>query len=345
MARTTQHRPTSRDDFEIAIVCALTLEFDAVCALFDEIWDEDYGRTWGDANIYTNGRIGKFNVVLLKLSDMGKVSAAIASAHLRSSYSSLSLVLLTGICGGVPFPGAGKEILLGDVVVSRHIVQYDLGRQYPEGFETKDTVEDRFGRAPPNIRHLLSMLETIRARERAEELTAGYLLKLQQMTARKPGGIRYDYPGASQDIVFDSSYRHKRRFFKSLSCKEVGCDFKNVKSRERIQTKQELEKRGETEKAQAPSLFVGTIGSADTVMKSAEKRDRIARAHSIIAFEMEGAGLWETPCVVVKAVCDYADSHKNKEWQNFAAATAASATKALLDFYPQRDALRRSAPI
>jgi nucleoside phosphorylase len=67
-------------------------------------------------------------------------------------------------------------------------------------------------------------------------------------------------------------------------------------------------------------------------MKSGQDRDKIAKRQGVIAFEMEGAGVWdEVPCIVVKGVCDYADSHKNKIWQDFAAATAASATKALLD--------------
>lgn len=70
---------------------------------------------------------------------------------------------------------------------------------------------------------------------------------------------------------------------------------------------------------------------------SAEERDRIASLHNLIAFEMEGAGLWDNmPCIIVKAVCDYADNHKNKRWQSFATATAASVTKALLDIYPQQ---------
>ncbi|KAL4862728.1 hypothetical protein BDV12DRAFT_39084 [Aspergillus spectabilis] len=356
---TKGNRPTSRDQFEVAIVCALPLEFDAVSALVDEFWDGDYGRTSGDPNIYSNGRIGKFNVVLLLLPNMGKVSAAITSASLRLSYPRLSLVLVTGICGGVPFPDVGEEILLGDVVISRHIVQYDLGRQYPDEFETKDTTEDRFGRAPPNIRHLLTMLQTLRARDRIENLAAGYLENIQQLAAQKTRGSKYEYPGASQDTVFESSYEHKRRLSHSLSikslkkkvrgssdsyslpCDEAGCDSSKVIPRERIAEKQALEKQGRTKEAQAPSIFLGTIGSADTVMKSGEERDRIASLHNLIAFEMEGAGLWdEMPCIIVKAVCDYADSHKNKNWQNFAAATAASATKALLDFYIQRDPSR-----
>jgi len=58
----------------------------------------------------------------------------------------------------------------------------------------------------------------------------------------------------------------------------------------------------------------------------------------VIAFEMEGAGIWdEVPSIVVKGVCDYADSHKNKDWQDYAAATAASACKAILEKYIRTD--------
>jgi nucleoside phosphorylase len=46
---------------------------------------------------------------------------------------------------------------------------------------------------------------------------------------------------------------------------------------------------------------------------------------------MEGAGVWEHhPTIVIKAACDYADSHKNKEWQDYAAAMAAACLKVLL---------------
>ncbi|KZL82828.1 nb-arc and tpr domain protein, partial [Colletotrichum incanum] len=80
-------------------------------------------------------------------------------------------------------------------------------------------------------------------------------------------------------------------------------------------------------------------------MKSGEHRDRVAQEHGIIAFEMEGAGVWEEiPCIIVKGVCDYADSHKNKLWQDFAAAMAASATKALMERYVCRTPKTNSEP-
>ena len=47
---------------------------------------------------------------------------------------------------------------------------------------------------------------------------------------------------------------------------------------------------------------------------------------------MEGAGVWDQhPTMVIKAACDYADSHKSKEWQGYAAAMAAACLKVFLE--------------
>ena len=67
-------------------------------------------------------------------------------------------------------------------------------------------------------------------------------------------------------------------------------------------------------------------------MKSGQHRDRIAAEEGVIGFEMESAGRWDyIPTIMIKSVCDYADSHKNKKWQEYAATTAAACTKALLE--------------
>ncbi|KAF3308734.1 hypothetical protein TWF173_000746 [Orbilia oligospora] len=84
-----------------------------------------------------------------------------------------------------------------------------------------------------------------------------------------------------------------------------------------------------------PITHFGLIASGDTVMKSEEDRDFIISRDGVIAFEMEGAGVWEKfpYSLVIKGVCDYADSHKNKKWQDYAAAAAAAATKAFLEHW------------
>jgi hypothetical protein len=46
---------------------------------------------------------------------------------------------------------------------------------------------------------------------------------------------------------------------------------------------------------------------------------------------MEAAGLVnDFHCVTIRGICDYADSHKNKRWQEYAAATAAAYAKEIL---------------
>ncbi|RDW79068.1 uncharacterized protein DSM5745_05920 [Aspergillus mulundensis] len=73
-------------------------------------------------------------------------------------------------------------------------------------------------------------------------------------------------------------------------------------------------------------------------MKSGEDRDNIARQESVLCFEMEGAGVFSSlPCIVIKGVSDYADSHKDKIWQSYSAGTAAACAKALLEQWSVTD--------
>ncbi|KKP03038.1 hypothetical protein THAR02_04864 [Trichoderma harzianum] len=346
-------KPTSRDQFHIAIICALPREADAVNLLFDEFWDDDgdpFGRANGDTNSYSTGRIGKHNVVLAILPGMGTNNAASATASLRSSYSNLKLALLVGICGGVPRI-EDEDVFLGDVVVSKAIVQYDFGRQYPGGFEIKNTIEDSLGRANKDIRGLLAIFETERMREWLMTKSAGYLKQLQEAARRKRRRAKYQNPGAIQNKLFSQDYIHQHQLescdtcsnvdspgeicesASKASCEDLGCDETQLVKREVFYPDDG-----------GFNIFIGRIGSGNTVMKSGKDRDRIAAQHKLIAFEMEGAGAWdEVPCLVVKGVCDYADSHKNKQWQDFAAATGACVMKAILDRYVVAEGAQGSA--
>nr|WOD46566.1 hypothetical protein [Trichoderma atroviride] len=344
-------RPSRREDFEIAIICALPLEYDAVALLFDDFWDEDgdkFGRAAGDFNQYTTGRIGKHDVVLALLSHMGKANAASAAANMRSSYGGLRLVILAGICGGVPHNGK-DDVFLGDVVISSSVIQYDFGRHYPAGFMRKDTHEDSLRKHDKNIGNLLTKLGTNNSRDKLHERAAHFLRQLQEKTAKHQE--KYRYPGPAKDKLFESSYRHMHRNSATCICsschgrKDPVCDEALTSSCDDLECDEKYLERSrpnkEQDEAQGPAIYIGAVASGDTVMKSGEDRDRIARKEGVIAFEMEGAGAWEDlPCIVVKGVCDYADCHKNKLWQDFAAATAASVLKAILEQYIQTDRSR-----
>jgi nucleoside phosphorylase len=309
-------RPATRRDFEIAVICALTLEADAVDALFDHHWDDDgppYDKAPGDPNAYSTGAIGRHNIVLAHMPGMGKANAAAVAANCRSSFPNIKLAVVVGVCGVVPFGAGGEEVVLGDVVVSDGVIQYDLGRRLPDRFVRKDTLLDSLGRPNAEIRSLLAKLKGLRGRKTLRSKMAGYLEVL-----RVEPELTAEYPGVARDKLFEATYRH----IGSGSCEECGCSGPLV-LRDRLE-------RGNTQ----PAVHFGLVASGDTVMKSGEDRDAIARQEGVISFEMEGAGVWDSfPCVVIKGACDYADSHKTKAWQRYAAATAAACMKAFLDHW------------
>ena len=80
-----------------------------------------------------------------------------------------------------------------------------------------------------------------------------------------------------------------------------------------------------------PQIHYGLIASGNQVLKHGETRDRLAKEYGMLCFEMEAAGLMnQLPCLVIRGICDYSDSHENKQWQGYAALTAAAYAKILL---------------
>ncbi|KAK1254744.1 hypothetical protein MKX08_008739, partial [Trichoderma sp. CBMAI-0020] len=90
-------------------------------------------------------------------------------------------------------------------------------------------------------------------------------------------------------------------------------------------------------------IHYGLVASGNTKVKDAKLRDELCRRYknNLYCIEMEAAGLMNNfPCVVIRGICDYADSHASKEWQHYAAAVAAACTKTLLGVVPEREVRR-----
>lgn len=326
----------------VAVFCALPREADAVAALFDGVQTrKTYAKQKGDDNAYTLGRIGRHNVVLVHMGGLGKGIASHAASCARSSYPDIELALVVGICGGLPFGENNAEVILGDVVISNGIVQYDLGRQNHDSFNARAGHEVH-RQPPPQLRSLLSKLRSARPRQNLQSSTSNNLGKLLEQSELSNAS----YPGSAQDELFPAEYPHKSRMAShclqadttahrngqgstadaELSCDQLSCDKQLLLSRSR------LEIAAQSNTPPQPRVHIGPVGSGDTVMKSGQHRDEIARKHGLVAFEMEAAGVCDIfPSLVIKGVCDYADSHKNKVWQDYAACTAAACMKAFLD--------------
>lgn len=290
-------------------VCALPSEYSAARALLDEE-HQTHPSVRNDSNLYTLGGIGEHNVVVacLPKGQMGTVSAADVALQMKSTYTSIRFDLMVGIGGGVP----GKaDIRLGDVVISAPsqgnggVVQYDFGSATPTGFKSKG-----FLNAPPKLLlNAVSLLESNHAIGRGKLLE--YLSSLEHLPefARKP---------AEQDILYQANYNHTG----GDSCEQCSED--------------EIVKRTPRQEV---VIHYGTIASGNQVIRDGATRDRVSDAFGgVLCFEMEAAGLMNSfPCLVIRGICDYADSHKHKRWQGYAAGTAASCAKEVLSVIPPAD--------
>jgi nucleoside phosphorylase len=298
-------RQLRRDEYTVGWVCALPVELAAA----QEILDEEHAtpsNNADDSNIYTCGRVGEHNVVAACLPDgqIGNCSAAAVAAQMKLTFTSIRFGLMVGIGGGVP--SEEKDIRLGDVVVSKQngthggVVQYDFGRTTPDGFERTGSLN-----TPPTV--LRNAIANVQAKQiRGKSRLAEYLLEL----ARLPDFTR---DAAGTDNLFKAEYNHKG----GATCKQ--CDTSYLEDRK-------------LRKQDIPVVHYGTIASGNQVMRNATERDRVsAELGGVLCFEMEAAGLMNNfPCLVIRGVCDYADSHKNKQWQAYAAGTAVAYAKELL---------------
>ncbi|KAL4800844.1 WD40-repeat-containing domain protein [Aspergillus venezuelensis] len=296
-------RPPSAGDYVVGWICALPIELAAATEMLDETYNAFEN---GLSSRYTLGRIGEHNVVVacLPSGQMGTNSAATVAAELKSSFPSLRFGLLVGIGGGVPSVNA--DVRLGDVVVGlpgkMHggVIQYDFGKLTPSGLERTG-----FLNAPPKV-----VLEGI-ARVQASHIK-GQDSGFRAYISRFESIPTFSSTNLGDDVLFDAKYLHAG----GSTCENC--------SKERV-----LQRRKRNKNV---VVHYGLIASGNLVIKDAIDRDSVAaEIGDVLCFEMEAAGIMNNfPCVVIRGICDYADSHKNNRWQRYAAAMAAAYAKDLL---------------
>ncbi|KAJ5335793.1 uncharacterized protein N7506_005729 [Penicillium brevicompactum] len=304
----------SHDDYTVGWVCALPLEMAAAKLMLDAI-HPSLPSPSNDQNNYILGNIGEHNIVLACLPGgaYGIVSAATVAMQLLSSFHSIRFGLMVGIGGGVPSSSA--DIRLGDIVVSQPadtsggVLQYDLGKALSDGRFERTGMLNR----PPKV--LLTALTTLQAHHLTEE--SRVLEFISEIQAKMPPRRAANFTRPTQaDCLYQSEYNHEG----SGTC--IDCDpFKLV-----LRLPRDYKE---------PVIHYGLIASANQVVKDGRRRDELARDLRVLCVEMEAAGLMnDFPCLVIRGICDYADSHKNKEWQGYAAAVAAAYAKELVLLVP-----------
>ena len=305
-------RRLRRDDYTVGWICALHIELAAAQEMLDEE-HEDLEQDEHDTNIYSLGRVKEHNVVIVCLPAglIGNNPAAAVATQLRATFRSVRFSLMVGIGGGVP--SAEADIRLGDIVISQPhlghggVVQYDFGKAVPSGF-----LRTGFLNSPPTI--LLGAVNKLRSNQvRRKTKLVEHIAKLQQL----PEFVR---SAAGPDVLFEAEYNHEQ----GATCQSCSAD-RQVDRRLRPN--------------EEPVIHYGTIASGNQVIKHAVERDMVSKEFGgVLCFEMEAAGLMNSfPCLVIRGICDYADSHKNKAWQPYAAGVAAACAKEVLSVIPRAE--------
>lgn len=299
------------NDYTVGWICALPIELAAAAELLDEEF-EDLPQDSIDTNLYTFGRVGNHNVVVacLPAGQTGTNSAAAVAIQLKSRFISIRFGLMVGIRGRVP--SAKSDVRLGDMVISQPhtlhggVVQYDFEKTRTGGQFTRT---GSLNTPPTVLLNALAKLQSNLYRGRSSLPTHLSIFDRLLYFSREKAG---------PNIVFEPTYNHNM----GTTCEDC--------SRERL-----VERAPRTIKEVV--VHYGTIASGNQVMKDGITRDRLtSELGSILCFEMEAVGLMNSfLCLVIRGICDYADSHKNKGWQPFAAATAAVCAKELLLVIPE----------
>jgi nucleoside phosphorylase len=303
--------------------------------MFDEEFDDgpDYfEKSSGDVNEYSWGRIGKHHVVIASLpaGEYGLSPAATVAQALRSSLPHIRVGLLVGIGAGVPGAVSGldnrltlrRDIRLGDVVVSEPtgtsggVVQLDKMKMHESDGQPHPQRIGSLNSPPEALRTALSKIKARHERKPSSMLS----IMKDALDINPKMAKTYSHPGRN-GLAFASDVYHFR-------------DGTHITHDTRPE----------------PMVHYGIIGSSDTLVKSAVHRDKlmdrlIAEGIDPLCIEMEAAGLMNSfPCLVIRGICDYADEHKNDQWQRYAAFVAASFAKEYMSCIQAVD-VERAAPL
>ncbi|KAH0402552.1 purine and uridine phosphorylase, partial [Aureobasidium melanogenum] len=304
--------------YTVGWICAIPAEGIAASLFLDEEHERLDHVSSNDCNDYTLGKMAGHNVVIAVLPDgeYGLTSATGVVKDMLSKFPNIRVGLMVGVGGGAPT--AQNDIRLGDVVVSSSkdgisgVYQYDYGKLI-RGYGFRQT--GFLNQASIPVRAAVSGLRMQYKKKghMIDETIKAILHEFPRLAAR------FSRPREDRDRLYKADFVHPVG-------NEGGCDDCCGVLPERI-----VQRRARTSKEDNPAVHHGIIASGNSLMRDASVRDTLASEKGIMCFEMEAAGVMNhLPCLVIRGICDYSDSHKNKEWQGYAAMTAAAYAKDLL---------------
>ncbi|KAL7926359.1 nucleoside phosphorylase domain-containing protein [Trichoderma austrokoningii] len=300
----------STETFTIGWICAIQEVYEAACAVVDEDLPSPELAEQNDNNAYLFGRIGGHRIVIgcLPSGRHGITPATSLAKDMMASFPQLRFLFMLGTAGGAP--SKKRDIRLGDVVVSQPsgtsggVIQYDMGHKLSCEFSQSGHLN-----SPPSA--LLAILPNVKRRHNDSTKYGGIDQHLKLLS----DDTRFQRP--ENDLLFESKSKHNQSDEDCARCETNALVVRKPRNTGR-----------------AVNVFYGTVASGNSVWKDAEARDLYCKSSgkkNVLCFEMESAGLMnDFPCIAIRGISNYADSHKNDEWNYYASAAAAAYAKELL---------------
>ncbi|KAJ8128532.1 hypothetical protein O1611_g5103 [Lasiodiplodia mahajangana] len=299
--------------YTVLWIAPLEIEARAALSMMDHVHNGRFPMSRGGDYSFWAGDMLKHNVVVATLppdQEYGTGSAAALASQAKVFFPNLWFGLLVGVAAGLPNLSRNppRDIRLGDVLValpegeSAGLVAYELGKTTDDGFQPL-----RLGRVLASTeRIVMSAIGNIKLHNQNAQF---FLQYYESVKNEGRDAAIFEDPGQDNDMLYET--------LEDGTEKLVDRKLRNDSDRTRV--------------------WYGPIGSGDKLLKNARKRDELRDRYNIIGLEMEAAGTMNRiPVGVVRGVCDYGDTHKNKLWQPYAAAMAAAYAKAILNEIPPR---------
>ncbi|KAL3481062.1 hypothetical protein BJX99DRAFT_254040 [Aspergillus californicus] len=306
------------DQYTIGWLYGSTDEGTASFHLFDKVHGEPQhvlGLDRSDARKYKLGSVGKHNIVMASTNyDLGPSYAPSAINKLIETFPNIRFFLMiAGNGGGLAnyevTPAC--DIRLGDVVVGfnkekpeRSLVPYSVILAREEGPTYN---------APPKA--MLKALDTLN--RDVQNHGPQILATVKDIMDRNPAFEKREgaIPDIATDRLFQSDYQHE-----SYKCEE--CDTTKLVTPARQPRSENI-----------AVVHQGTIATAGVTVVDTYTRDRLIRANP--EYLCMDDGLWimgtQWPCLVIRGVSHYADSHFNDDWISYATLNAGAYAKILLN--------------
>jgi nucleoside phosphorylase len=292
--------------YTVGWIAPLPLELTAARSALEQ----EYGPIYAGKYSYYGGKIGAHNVVIGVQSTTGTDAASDLAARMQAAFPNIEFFLVVGIGGGVPRygrAGAAFEMVLGDVVVSYPrsnfggVVRCDSGAWKGED-EGRLNIVGHTNSPPDELLGAINHLQMNHAVELGTIIPR--LLTRMRLKIREDERYKFDDPGPDQDRLFQDNFSHPSNSY-GAGCQQC-CD---------ISLSQQRRERGNSafRRTDTPKIHYGNIASSNQLQISPAKRNSLQEKYDVICFEMEGAGVIQRhPCLIVRGICDYSDSHKNK---------------------------------